>query len=173
MLSVKKVQNKKDLSRFIDFPYRLYSGDKNYVPELRIMQKETLNKKKNPFFKHADADYFIALNEDGKVVGRIGAITNQVYVDHWKENFGFFGFFDTEDDKEIVKALFDAVIEWLKGKGVKGFYGPVSPSTNDTCGTLIDGFDTPPYIMMTHNKDYYDKLLLGYGLQKKSGPYFV
>ncbi len=167
MVSVKKVQNKKDLRRFMDFPYRLYSGDKNYVPELRIIQKETLNKKKNPFFKHADADYFIALNNDGKVVGRIGAITNQVYVDHWKENYGFFGFFDSEDDKEIVKALFDTAIEWLKERGVKGFYGPVNPSTNDTCGTLIDGFDTPPYFMMTHNKNYYDKLLLDYGLQKK------
>ena len=167
MVTVKKVQDRKDLGKFIGFPYTLYSGDLNYVPELRIMQKETLNKKKNPFFKHADADYFIALDEKGNVVGRIGAITNQVYVDHWKENYGFFGFFETVNDKEVVKALFDTATGWLKEKGVEGFYGPVNPSTNDTCGTLIEGFDTPPYLMMVHNKEYYDELLQGYGLTKK------
>ncbi len=167
MVTIKRVQDKRDLNRFIDFPYRLYSGDGNYVPELRIMQKETLNKKKNPFFKHADADYFIALNDAGEVVGRIGAITNQVYVDHWKENYGFFGFFETVNDKEVVKALFDTAIDWLKNKGVDGFYGPMNPSTNDTCGTLIEGFDTPPYLMMVHNKEYYDDLLRHYGLTKK------
>ena len=167
MITIKKVEGKRMLKQFISFPYDHYKGDSKYVPELRIMTKETLNKKKNPFFKHGEAEYFLAMNDHGEVVGRIGAITNQAYVDHWKENWGFFGFFEAIEDKEVTKALFDAAIVWLKDKGVEGMYGPMNPSTNDPCGTLIEGFDTPPYVMMTHNKEYYDKMFLGYGLEKR------
>ncbi|UBM61241.1 hypothetical protein LA303_07360 [Candidatus Sulfidibacterium hydrothermale] len=167
MVQIKKVENKKDLNAFIDFPYALYADDPLYAPDLRIVQKETLDKKKNPFFHHADADYFIALDENGKVKGRIAAITNDNYVKHWKENYGFFGFFETVNDKEVAKALFDAALGWLKDKGVEGVYGPMNPSTNDTCGTLVNGFDTPPYVMMVHNKPYYDELIKAAGFQKK------
>ncbi len=167
MVQIKKVESKKDLNAFIDFPYKLYADDALYVPDLRIVQKETLDKKKNPFFKHADADYFIALDESGEVVGRIGAITNENYVKHWNENYGFFGFFDAVNDQQVAKALFDAALSWLKEKGVEGVYGPMNPSTNDTCGTLVAGFDTPPYVMMTHNKPYYDDLIQSAGFRKK------
>jgi len=167
MVQIKKVSDKKDLKKFIEFPYSHYADDKEYVPDLRIVQKETLDKKKNLFFKHADADYFIAIDENGKVVGRIGAITNENYVKHWKENFGFFGFFESVNDQEVANALFDAAIQWLKNKGVEGVYGPMNPSTNDTVGTLVDGFDTPPYIMMVHNKPYYDKLISDYGFSQR------
>ncbi len=167
MVNVKAVRTGKELNEFIDFPYKLYAGDKNYVPELRLVQKETLNKKKNPFFQHADAEYFTAKNDNGEVVGRIAAITNENYVKHWNENYGFFGFFESVDDPEVSNALFDTATGWLKEQGVKGAYGPMNPSTNDTCGTLVDGFDTPPYIMMVHNKEYYDKLITGYGFKKR------
>ncbi len=167
MVSIEVVKTKKELNQFIDFPYKLYRGDKNYVPELRIAVKELLDKKKNPFFKHAEAEYFLAKDQNGKVVGRIAAITNENYVKHWNENYGFFGFYETIEDKEVSDALFDAVVKWLKEKGVEGAYGPMNPSTNDTCGTLVDGFDTPPYLMMVHNKTYYDKLISGYGFEKR------
>lgn len=167
MVQIRKVTTKNDLKSFINFPYNLYKGDNLYVPDLRIVQRETLDKKKNLVFKHADADYFIAVDEQGKVLGRIGAITNQNYVSHWKENYGFFGFFESVDDKKVSGALFDAAIQWLKNKGVEGVYGPMNPTTNDTCGTLVEGFDTPPYVMMTHNKPYYDKLVQAAGFSKK------
>ncbi len=167
MVQIKKVENKKDLNKFIGFPYKLYEDDDLYVPDLRIVQKETLDKKKNPFFHHADADYFIALDDQGNVIGRIGAITNENYVKHWHENYGFFGFFESVNDKAVSKALFDAALNWLKEKEVDGVYGPMNPSTNDTVGTLVDGFDTPPYIMMVHNKPYYDELIKAAGFQKK------
>ena len=167
MVQIKKVTTKSDLKSFINFPYDLYAGDNTYVPDLRLMQKETLDKKKNLVFKHADADYFIAVDENGKVLGRIGAITNENYVKHWNENYGFFGFFDCVDDKEVSGALFGAAINWLKEKGVDGVYGPMNPTTNDTCGTLVEGFDTPPYVMMTHNKPYYDDLIQASGFTKK------
>ena len=167
MVQIKKVESKKDLKAFIDFPYKLYADDALYVPDLRIVQKETLDKKKNPFFKHADADYFMALDENGEVVGRIGAITNENYVKHWNENYGFFGFFESVNDKKVSRALFDAAMAWLKERGVEGVYGPMNPSTNDTCGTLVNGFDTPPYVMMVHNKPYYDELIKAAGFEKK------
>jgi len=167
MVQIKKVESKKDLKAFIGFPYKLYADEALYVPDLRIVQKETLDKKKNPFFHHADAEYFIAVDDHGKVLGRIGAITNDNYVKHWKENYGFFGFFESVNDKEVSGALFDEVKSWLKGKGVEGIYGPMNPSTNDTVGTLIAGFDTPPYVMMVHNKPYYDELIKSAGFSKK------
>jgi len=167
MVKILRVTDKKSLNKFIDFPYNHYKNDHNYVPDLRIMVKEVLNKKKNPFFKHGDAQYFLALDENGKTAGRIAAITNQMYVNHWNENWGFFGFFEAIEDKEVTKALFDAAIEWLKEKGVEGMYGPMNPSTNDPCGTLVEGFETPPFVMMTHNKEYYDRLFMEYGLEKK------
>lgn len=167
MVQIKKVTTKSDLKSFINFPYELYAGDEMYVPDLRLMQKETLDKKKNLVFKHADADYFMAVDEKGKVLGRIGAITNENYVKHWNENYGFFGFFDCVDDKKVSGALFDAAINWLKEKGVDGVYGPMNPTTNDTCGTLVEGFDTPPYVMMIHNKPYYDELIQASGFTKK------
>lgn len=167
MIHIKEVNSKKDLKSFIDFPYSHYKDDKLYAPDLRLIQSETLNRKKNPFFHHADAAYFIATDEKGKVLGRIGAITNENYVKHWKENYGFFGFFESVNDKEVSGKLFEAASNWLKAKGVEGVYGPMNPSTNDTCGTLVDGFDTPPYVMMVHNKPYYDDLIADAGFSKR------
>ncbi len=171
MVKTSVVNDKKALKKFIDFPYRLYKNEPNYVPELRIMQKEVLDRKKNNFFKHAEAEYFIAQNEKGDVVGRIGAIVNYNYIKHWNEKYGFFGFFECIDDESVARALFDTATAWLREKGMEGVYGPENPSTNDTCGTLIDGFDTPPYIMMVHNMPYYDKLISGYGFEKKMDLY--
>jgi len=165
MINIKEVKSKKDLNLFIDFPHELYKNDPNYVPEIRIGQKEVLSKQKNPFFEHSDAAYFLAF-DGNEVVGRIAAIENINYKKHWNENYGFFGFFDSENDPNISKALFDTAIKWLKEKGLEGVYGPMNPSTNDTCGTLIEGFDKPPYLMMTHNFDYYDDLIKSAGLEK-------
>ena len=167
MIKVQSVNNKKLFNQFIDFPYDHYKNDMNYVPELRIAQRDLLSKKKNPFFQHAVAEYFISFNEKGKVTGRIAAITNEKYAGHWNENFGFFGFFECINDQPTANALFDEAMNWLKGKGVEGVYGPMNPSTNDQCGTLIEGFDCPPYVMMVHNKEYYDSLILNYGFSKK------
>lgn len=166
MINIETVITKKQLSRFIGFTYDLYKNEKNYVPELRVMQKDILNRKKNFFFIHAEAEYFIATKDD-KVVGRIAAIKNENHLKLGFDKYGFFGFFECIDNQEIANALFDKAINWLKSKGLEGVYGPMNPSTNDTCGTLIDGFDTPPYIMMVHNMPYYEKLIDNYGFKQR------
>ena len=167
MLRIKKVDGRKSFNQFLSFPYELYKDDYNYAPELRIAQRDILDRKKNPFYKHANAEYFIAIDETNKVVGRVAAITNDRYVEHWNENYGFFGFFECVNDQEVANALFDNALDWLHEHGVDGLYGPMNPSTNDQCGTLIEGFDTPPYSMMIHNKDYYQTLIDNYGFSKK------
>lgn len=171
MTTIIEVKSKAEMKKFIGLPYKLYKNTPNYVPDLRIMQKETLNKKKNPFFNHADAAYFIAIDEKGNVEGRIAAIKNDNYKKHWGEDYGFFGFFECVDKQEVAHLLFEAAKKWLKEQNVIGIYGPMNPSTNDTCGTLIDGFDTPPYVMMVHNLEYYDKLIANEGFFKRMDLY--
>ena len=116
MTNIKAVNSRKLFNKFIGFPYKLYNGDKNYVPELRISQREILNRKKNPFFQHSEAEYFLALSEKGDVVGRIAAIINDNYIKHWNENFGFFGFFECEDNQDTANLLFQNALEWLNKK---------------------------------------------------------
>lgn len=167
MIKIEKVDSKKQLNQFIDLTYSLYKNEANYAPELRIMQKDILNKKKNHFFRHAEAEYFIAKGENNMVVGRIAAIKNDNHLKLEFDRYGFFGFFESIDNQEVANALFDAATKWLRSKGLEGVYGPMNPSTNDTCGTLIEGFDTPPYIMMVHNMPYYDMLISTYGFEQR------
>jgi len=166
MLNIKRVVTQKELKNFIDFPHKLYNSDINYVPELYVSQRWLLNKQKNPFFKHSQADYFIA-TQNNKTVGRIAAIQNNNYIEFTGEKVGFFGFFDVIDDYKVAEALFDTAKQWLCERGLTKMLGPENFSTNDTCGMLIEGFDTPPCIMMTHNTRYMPEFADQYGFRKK------
>ena len=165
MIEVKKVQDKKDLKRFIDFPHDLYMHDENYVPELFMTQKDLLDKKNHPFFKHSEADFFLAY-KDKKLVGRIAAIKNNNYLEYTGDQAGKFGFFEVIEDYEVAEALLNAVVEWQKEKGLNKLTGPENYSTNETCGTLVEGFDSSPTIMMPYNKAYYKEYLEKYGFEK-------
>lgn len=152
--------------RFIDFPHDLYEGDANYVPELFVAQKDLLDEKKNPFFLHAKAQLYLAVRE-GKVLGRIAAIRNNNYNSFSGTMACFFGFFDVVEDYEVAKALLDAAVNWAKKEGLNSIIGPANFSTNDTAGLLVEGFDSPPVVMMTYNKPYYKDLLERYGFVKQ------
>ena len=153
------------INKYIDFPHSLYADDPVYVPELYMTQKDLFNKKKNPFFKNADVDSFLAM-KDGQIVGRISATHNRRYNEYHNTNVGFFGFFDVIDDYEVAKQLFDKASEWCKERNLDAIIGPCNFSTNDTAGLLIDGFDDPPKIMMTYNKPYYQDFVEKYGFEK-------
>jgi GNAT superfamily N-acetyltransferase len=151
MIQVKPVASKKELAAFVDYPYDLYKDDKNYVPELHIAQRDLLSPGKHPF--HV-------------VAGRIAAIINGNHNAFKKVNEGFFGFFDVPDNAETAAALFNAAETWLKNNGATTIKGPVNPSTNEPCGLLVEGFNSPPVAMMTYNKPYYAGLITANGYQK-------
>jgi hypothetical protein len=165
-MEIIKVETAKDVRRFIDFPHQLYKGDEHYVPELFIAQKKILDKKKNPFFRHAEVDLFLALR-NGNTVGRIAAIRNGNYESFSNRNDVFFGFFDVVHDIKVAEALLNTVKDWARRKNAESLIGPVNPSTNDPAGVLIDGYHTAPVMMMTYNKKYYEEFLELCGFSKK------
>lgn len=126
-----------------------------------------LDRKRNPFFQHGEAEYFLA-ERGGAVVGRIAAITNTLHAKYHPEepDVGFFGFFECVDDQTVADALFAAAGDWLRPRGVRVVRGPASFSLNDECGLLVDGFDTPPAIMNPHNPRYYQSLVERAGFVK-------
>lgn len=166
MIEIKEINDKKSVKKFIDFPHDLYSDDPNYVPEIYIGQKELLDPSKNPFFKHSKAQLFLAYSE-GKIVGRIAAIRNNNYNKYIQDDVGFFGFFDCIEDYEVAKLLFDHSKNWVKNEGLNKILGPTNFTTNDTAGMLVWGYDSPPLIMMTYNKPYYNDFVEKYGFSKQ------
>ncbi|MBK9015625.1 MAG: hypothetical protein IPM82_17020 [Saprospiraceae bacterium] len=165
-MEIKEVKSWGDKKRFIDFPHQLYEGDPNYVPEIFLGQKELLDDKKNPFFQHSKAQLYLALR-NGKIVGRIAAIRNNNYNKFADANAGFFGFFDVIEDYDVAKLLLDTACNWLKNEGLNNVIGPANFSTNDTAGLLVEGFDSPPVVMMTYNKPYYADFLERYNFRKQ------
>ncbi len=164
MVEIKKVESKRDLKKFIMLPWKIYKGYKNWVPPLISQVKEMLDRKKHPFHRHAEVDYFLAY-KDGEVVGRIAAIVNHNHNKYWNERTGFFGFFESIDDTSVSRALFEKTEEWLRERGMERMRGPMNFSTNEECGLLIKGFEYPPVVMMTYNPEYYIKLYEDYGMK--------
>lgn len=117
-----------------------------------------LDRAKNPFFDHAEAEYFLA-DRNGRVAGRIAAIWNRLHNDTHHDRVGFFGFFEAEDDQDVADALFQAAAAWLRPKALDTLRGPASFSTNDECGLLVRGFESAPTVMMPHTPPYYMRLV--------------
>ena len=160
------VTNGRDLERFIAFPYERYRGDPLWVPQLRMDVRTLLSPKKNPFFEHAEVECFMA-QRDGRVVGRIAAIKNDAHNREHGDRVGFYGFFEcTDQDQTVANALFDRAAAWLRERGFNTMRGPMNPSINDDCGLLVQGFDTPPALMMPHNPESYVTLHERYGFKK-------
>lgn len=165
MIEIREVKTPKELKDFIMLPFRLYKNDQNWVAPLIPDQKKFLSPQHNPFFQHSEAQLFLAIR-DGKVVGRISAHTNTQHNKEHKDNIGFWGFFECENDQEAANQLFATAEKWNKAKGKDGMRGPLNFTINDECGLLIKGFETPPMVMMTHALPYYQELCSGYGLEK-------
>lgn len=150
---------------FIKFPWRIYEGNPVWVPPLIADRKKLIDRKNNPFYRHAEMEMFLA-ERNNDPVGRIAAIINHNHNKEHNENIGFFGFFESVNDDEVARALFDAAKEWMTAKGVTAMRGPASPSVNDEYGLLVDGFHLPPAILMPYNPPYYQQLLERYGFIK-------
>lgn len=165
MTDIITVSGKQQLKTFIDFPHDLYQDDPYYVPELFIAQRDMLSPGKHPFYEHGKVQPFLAY-KNGKLVGRIAAIINGNHNTIKGTKDGFFGFFDTINDKEVSDKLLATAENWVKEQGMNQIIGPTNFSTNDTCGLLIKGFEGSPQAMMTYNKPYYLDLIEGYGFSK-------
>ncbi|HWL73232.1 MAG TPA: hypothetical protein VNQ74_05125 [Burkholderiaceae bacterium] len=164
-LIVKPVQSRRERREFLLLPWQIYRDDPNWIPPLLANQKELLGYKHHPFYDDAEIQTFLAYR-GGRACGRIAAIVNRGHNRRYQDHVGFFGFFECTDDQQIASALFDTARAWLSERGLKQMRGPVNPSLNYECGLLVEGFDTPPFFMMTHNWPYYGRLIEGYGFQK-------
>jgi len=129
-----------------------------------------LSRKKNPFFQHSEAEYFIT-ERDGEITGRIAAIQNRQHSNYYHDSVGFFGFFEAVNQQPVADALFTAAARWLKDRKLTLMRGPTSFSTNDECGLLVDGFDTPPTLLNPHNPAYYVGLVERAGFTKAKDLY--
>ncbi len=150
--------------RFLRAGMDAYRGESRFVPELEGDLLRRTDPARNPFFREAEVDHLV-LVRDGRDVGRIAAIRNRRSEAFRGDRTGWFGWFECPRDPEAARALVDAARSRLAARGCDGMIGPVSYSTNDTCGLLVEGFDGPPVLMMPWNPPWYEGLLLGAGLE--------
>lgn len=165
MLQVNPVNDRHDLRQFIRLPWSIYSDDPAWVPPLLLERKEHLSPR-NPYFEHARYQSWLAYRE-GTAVGRISAQIDQLHLDRHQANEGFFGMIESEDDAETFAALFQTAESWLRDQGMRRVLGPYNLSINQEAGLLVDGFGTPPFMMMGHARPYYATHIENNGFQKK------
>jgi GNAT superfamily N-acetyltransferase len=162
---IRPVSSRRELDAFIKLPFRLYEGEPNWVPPLIYDRRRFLDRSKNPFFEHGEAEYFLAWRDD-RVVGRVTAQVDRNLHAFQDNRWGQFGFFECEDDQEVATALVDAAQAWVTAKGCDRLVGPFDFTSNDECGVLVEGFDRLPVILMNWTHRYYPRLLEGAGLAK-------
>lgn len=165
-----EVSHKRDLSRFIDVQRHVFKGDPNWIAPLKFERRELLSPKSNPYFEHAQAQYFL-ITKDDTPVGRISAQVCALAQDRMGQGTGQFGFFDCMNDKEISQELFNAAESWLRDHGMNRVMGPFNLSINEEVGMLVDGFDTPHCFLMGHARPYYQELVESAGFHKAKDMY--
>ena len=168
---VREVVTARDMDRFIRFPWAIYRHDPNWVPPLITETRAFLDRTRNPFFEHADVKFLLASDATGRIRGRIAAIVNRRHVDMHHEKAGFFGLFECENDPAVAGALLGAAADFLRTRGMTLMHGPENMSINDDIGLLIEGFDSPPAIMMPFNPPYYPNLIESCGFKKMKDLY--
>ncbi len=155
---------------FLGVVNSIYQSDSAYIRPLDMELGDRLNPKKNPFFEHGEGAAFVAY-KDGVPVGRATASIDREHLARYGDNVGFFGFLDTVNDETVAKALLAKAEAWLRARGMKTIRGPISLSINEEMGCLVDGFDTPPFIMMPHHRPYQAGLIEKAGFDKVKDVY--
>lgn len=149
------VTTRKGLRAFVNFYYELYKGNKFAVPFLRFDEMNTLSKRKNPAFEFCEAQYFLAVDGEARIVGRVAAIINRRANEQWNKKQVRFGWFDFVDDLEVSQALLNAVEAWGRTKGMTECVGPLGFTDMDREGLLIEGFHYKSTMYINYNYPYY------------------
>ena len=152
-LRIVPVEGRQGLRQFIRLPWPIYADDPAWVPPLLIERSEHLSKR-NPFFEHAECGFWLAYRGE-RPVGRISAQVDQLHLQRYQDSTGFFGLLEAEDDPETFLILLETAERWLSDQGMRRILGPFNLSINQECGLLVEGFDTPPMVMMGHARPYY------------------
>jgi hypothetical protein len=153
-LDITPVETRKDWRDFHRLPHAIYRGDPNWIAPILLERRFHFDPKHNPFFQHAEATFFLA-RQGGKPVGRITAQIDKLQLQHHNDATGHFGFLEAFDEAEVFADLLSTAEAWLRGKGMARVLGPVSFAMWDQPGLLVEGFDTPPSVLMGHARPYY------------------
>jgi hypothetical protein len=164
-LTVVAVRSKDEREQFLRLPWKLYDGQPSWVPNLLMLQREVIDPKKNPFFEHGEAQLFLALRQ-GEPVGRISASIDHDHNRYHGEQTGFFGFFESVDDREVARALLHSAESWLRERGMTHSRGPFSFSLNEEAGLQVDGFEEQAMIAMPQSFPHYGALVEDAGYTK-------
>jgi GNAT superfamily N-acetyltransferase len=173
-VTIRAATSWRDRRCFQRLPWKIYAGDKNWVPPILAQERHLLGwvcrNSRHPFCDNAEMLTLIA-DRRGSVVGRVAVLVNDIHNQKYNEQRGFFGFFECINDLAVAKELFEAGRAWLQQRGMTSWRGPVNPSLNYTCGLLIDGFTVPPVFLMTYNPPFYADLIEACGFTKSQDLY--
>ncbi len=164
-LEIRAVADRRDMRRFIALASDLYRNEPHWIAPLNADMRRRLDRERNPFFRHAEAEYLIAWR-DGRAVGRISAHIDHRFNEFQDNRWGLFGFFECEDSQETAHALLGAAEAWLRERGRDLMVGPMDFTTNDEVGLMIEGFERRPIILSNWHHPYYRALVESYGFEK-------
>jgi hypothetical protein len=165
MVVIRQIPMGRPLGDFLNVVDLVYRGDPAYIRPLDLELKDRLNPRKNPFFEHGEGVIFCAY-VSGCCVGRVTAQIDRAHLERHHDGAGFFGFLDTIEDGQVAHALLRRAESWLRNRGMTRVRGPLSLNINEETGCLVDGFDTPPYLLMPHHRPYQGRLIEKAGYQK-------
>jgi hypothetical protein len=164
-LEVSPVSSRRERREFVELPFRLHANDPQWIPPLKVERRLFLSPRFNAYFKHADAELFLARGDD-RVVGRISAQIDHAFNDYHENDWGMFGFLELEEDGEVMGALLGAAAGWLRERGCQRMVGPMDFAMNDEAGVLYEGFEREPMVKQPWHPPYYQRLCEEAGLQK-------
>ena len=163
-VEIRQIEGRRDIKKFVKFAWDIYKDDPYWVPPIISEQMKFLTR--GPFFEIGEVAYFLAYR-DGQIVGRISAQINRQHNEYYGDRKGFFGFFECINDPEVAAGLFNVAEAWLKDRGMEIVQGPENFSIYDECTLLVDGFDSSPVVLLTHNPPYYTHLIEHCGYTKQ------
>jgi hypothetical protein len=169
-ITVDRVTSAADRRAFLNLPRRIYADDPHWIEPLRKEEAKRIDPRRHPFYEHGEGAFWLA-RRDGEVVGRIGAVINQLHLEKYDDATGHFCLLEAIDDQDVFDALFAVATDWLRTKGMKRVLGPFNLSINEELGLLVEGFEKPPMIMMGHTRPYYGARVEAAGFTKAKDLY--